>query len=335
MKRVVRALACVVACAALGGGLAAREQAAPPPAAGSTPPPWAYPVNPPAMPGAAPAAQPPSDEPPRSLPGTAITLTLAQTRDAFNVPDWRPAEHPPMPEVVSHGRKPDLRACGYCHLPNGQGRPENSAVAGLPAAYIAQQMADYKAGLRKSAEPKMGPPNAMIAVAKAATDEDIRIAAEYFASVAFRPWVRVVEAATVPTSKVSASMWVATDGTEPIGSRIVEVPENLERTSLRDPGSGFVAYVPPGSIRKGEVLVTTGGAGKTAACGICHGADLKGLGPVPPLAGRSPSYVVRQMYDMQHGVRRGAWSDLMKAAVAKLTIDDMVSIAAYTASRKP
>jgi cytochrome c553 len=87
-----------------------------------------------------------------------------------------------------------------------------------------------------------------------------------------------------------------------------------------------------GSIKKGEALVTNG-SGKTTACGVCHGADLKGLGPVPGLAGRSPSYLVRQLYDMQQGARKGTWTDLMKPVVAKLTQDDMLNIAAYTSSR--
>jgi cytochrome c553 len=93
--------------------------------------------------------------------------------------------------------------------------------------------------------------------------------------------------------------------------------------------------VPVGSIKKGEALVTTGGNGRTVACTVCHGADLKGLGPVPQIAGRSPSYLVRQLYDMQHGVRAGDWSPLMKQSVAKLTIDDLISIGAYAASRQP
>jgi cytochrome c553 len=122
--------------------------------------------------------------------------------------------------------------------------------------------------------------------------------------------------------------------TESIGRRIIETPEDLERTELRDAASGFVAYVPVGSIAKGEALVA-GAAGKTTACGICHGVDLKGLGPVPGLAGRSPSYIVRQLYDIQHGVRNGAWTELMKSVVAQLTEEDMVAIAAYTASRAP
>jgi cytochrome c553 len=125
-------------------------------------------------------------------------------------------------------------------------------------------------------------------------------------------------------------------GTEPIGQRIIEAPEKTEETeNLRNPHSGFVAYVPPGSIKKGETLVTTGGGGKTTACGQCHGASLDGLGPVPGIAGRSPSYIVRQLHDMQTGARKGEWTELMKPVVDKLTADDMLNIAAYTASRTP
>ena len=297
------------------------------------PPPWAYTVNPPPTPGATPA---PVDPAPKQIPGTTVTYTVAQTRDAFNPPDWESYGHPAMPEAVAHGRRPEMRACGFCHLVNGQGRPENAALAGLPAAYIVQQMADFKNGDRKSAEPRMSPPNAMIQDAKAATDAEIKDAAAYFSSFAFKKWIRVVEAKDVPQSRIAGSMHVPTnDGTEPLGQRIIELPEDLARTELRDAASGFVAYVPVGSIKKGESLVKTGGAGKTMACGACHGADLKGLGPVPPLAGRSPSYTVRQLFDLQQGVRKGTWSALMKSAVEKLTIDDMIAIAAYTSSREP
>jgi cytochrome c553 len=255
---------------------------------------------------------------------------VAQTRDAFNPPDWHPNDHPPMPDAVAHGRPKEMRACGFCHLVNGQGRPENASLAGLPAAYIIQQMADFKNGDRKSAEPKMGPPAAMIQDAKAAHDDEIKAAAAYFSSFPFKKWIRVVEAKDVPKSRVAGSMHVPTnDGTEPLGQRIIELPENLERTELRDASSGFVAYVPAGSIKKGASLV------KTMACGTCHGAGLKGLGPVPPLAGRSPSYTVRQLFDLQQGVRKGTWSPLMKASVEKLTMDDMIAIAAFTSSREP
>ena len=303
-----------------GGMLASPQQNA-------TPPGWAYPVNPPAPAGGAAPAAP--DTSSKTVPGSTVSMTLAQTRDLFNVPDWHPDNHPSAPEIVLHGRKPDVRACGYCHLPNGQGRPENSSLAGLPAAYIVQQMADFKNGLRKSSEPKMGPPAAMLALAKAATDTDNRPAAEYFASFRMKPWIRVVEANTVPKTKVQASMWVAADGTEPVGTRIVEVPEDLGRTELRDSASGFVAYVPVGSIKKGEALA------KAGQCAMCHGADLKGLGPLPGIAGRSPSYMARQLFDFKTGNRKGEWSPLMKASVEKLTESDLVNLAAYAASLAP
>jgi cytochrome c553 len=314
------ALACV---GGIASGVAAR--------AADVPPPWAFAVNPP-------GTQPPADDGvPRHVPNSSLALTLTQIRDLFTVPDWHPDDHPPMPEIVAHGRKPAVFACGYCHLPNGLGRPENSSLAGLPAAYIVQQVADFKSGARRSAEPASLPVNLMIAVAKAASDEEVKAAAEYFAALKPRPWIRVVETAVVPKTHVAGWMLVASEGgaSEPIGQRVIEMPEHLERTELRDASSGFVAYVPVGSIEKGEALVVTGGAGKTIQCAICHGPELKGLGPIPGLAGRSPSYIVRQLYDIKHGVRAGPSAELMKAVVARLTEEDMIAIAAYTASRAP
>jgi cytochrome c553 len=200
-------------------------------------------------------------------------------------------------------------------------------------------MADMRAGLRRSADPNMRPPAAMLAIAKASTPEEDRAAGEYFASFPYTKWVRVVETATVAKMRVTGAVPVPIvgdgAGTEPIGTRILESPEDVGRAELRDSASGFVAYVPPGSIARGRTLATTGGGGRTVACGTCHGADLKGLGAVPPLAGRSPTYTVRQLFDLQHGTRRGPWAPLMKAAVEKLTLDDMVALAAYTASLEP
>lgn len=304
------------------------------------PPVWAYPTNPPPVPGAPPTPPALDMNAPHKVPGSDKTMTLAQIRDAFNVPDWHPEGHPPMPEVVGKGRRPDVRGCGYCHYPNGKGRPENAGIAGLPAAYIVQQMADFKSGARKSSEPRMVPPNLMIQTAKAATDEEVRIAAEYFAALEWTPWIKVVEATNVPKSRIAGGMFVPVEGPgagmEPLGQRILEMPEFPERTELlRDDAAPFIAYVPVGSIKRGQALVTNGGGGKTTACAICHGANLEGIGPIPPLAGRSPSYTVRQLLDIQRGNRNGLWADLMKPVVAKLTLDDMINIAAYTASRVP
>jgi cytochrome c553 len=243
-----------------------------------------------------------------------------------------------MPELVARGRRPDVRACGLCHYPNGKGRQENAGISGLPVSYFIQQMNDFASGRRKSAEPRKNNTNLMIAIAKAMTPEEIRVTAEYFGSMKWTPWVRVVETATVPKVESRGGIWVPLPSgeKEPIGVRIIETPENAERTEiLRDPRSGFIAYVPVGSVGKGEALVKTGGNGKTVACGLCHGADLEGLGPVPGIAGRSPSYLVRQMYDMQAGARSGEWAELMAPVVAKLTDEDFVNISAYVSSRTP
>ena len=51
--------------------------------------------------------------------------------------------------------------------------------------------------------------------------------------------------------------------------------------------------------------------GKTTACGTCHGLDLHGVADVPPIAGRSPSYLARQLFDIQRKTRNGVSAQLM------------------------
>jgi cytochrome c553 len=303
------------------------------------PPSWAYGFDSPPRPSATLAplgAQEPDDGAIRHLPGSAFSFTLTQVRDSYGPADWFPGDHPLMPEIVAHGHKPEVRACSFCHYPNGKGRPENGGVAGLPYEYILQQMADFKNGLRHSADPRKPNTHFMIDFARAMTDDEMKDAARYFSSMRWTPWVKVIETETVPKTHIAGGMFLRLEGdaTEPIGQRIIETPVNAETTEeLRDPRSGFIAYVPVGSIKKGEALVMKGGAGKTTQCTICHAADLQGLGPVPGLAGRSPSYLVRQLYDIQSGTRSGLWSSLMRPVVANMTPDDMLSIAAYLASR--
>jgi cytochrome c553 len=280
---------------------------------------------------------PPDDGTLRRVPDSDAAFTLTQLRDLFFAPDWHPGDHPPLPSVVSRGRKPDVFACGMCHRADGPGGPENSSLAGLPKAYIIEQMADFKSGARKSSVPERLPPQLMASLSRAATDAEVESAAAYFSALRPRAIIRVVETDTVPKTRVAGWHLAAVEGggTEPIGRRIIEVPEDLERFVSRDARSRFIAYVPVGSIRKGRALATDGGGGTTVQCGTCHGPDLKGLGPIPGIAGRSPSYFVRQLYDFQHGARAGAGSALMKPTVEKLTASDMLSLAAYAASLRP
>jgi cytochrome c553 len=299
------------------------------------PPDWAYGVQ-------TPAVKPPTEPKPNAdaalhLPGSTLTFTLAQVSARFGPADWFPGDHPQMPDIVANGRKPDIWACSLCHYPNGKGRPENASVVGYNRDYFIQQMRDFKNGNRSSADPRKGNTKLMIAYAKAMTDAELEASADYFSGMRWTPWIKVVETKTIPKMYTSIGMFLPLPGDEkePLGNRIVETPVNAEATEvLRDPRSGFIAYAPVGSVKKGEALVTKE-TGKTIPCGVCHGTDLKGLGPVPGIAGRSPSYLVRQLYDMQQGTRKGLWSDLMKPVVSKLTQEDMLNIAAYTASRQP
>lgn len=312
------------------------------------PPPWAYGfIDPPAhehLSGAPLPAAPSNggtaaapDVRPRSLPGTTRQFTLAQIRDSFGPADWYPDDHPAMPAIVAHGKQPDVPACALCHYPNGKGRPENAPLAGLPMSYFIEQLHDFRDGKRGSADPRKPNTSRMIAAARQMTDAEIQAAAEYFSSMKPTPWIRVVEAERTPKTVPSGGMFVSAEegGQELLGQRILEIPEDREAVeTLRNPRVGFVAYVPIGSIDKGKDLVTTG-ASKTLVCATCHGVGLSGTDKVPALAGRSPSYIVRQMFDIKAGTRNGATAQLMKPVVANLDHRDMLAIAAYLASLSP
>jgi len=293
------------------------------------PPAWAYPVNPPDF------KPPPDDGTLRRVPDSTASMTLTQVRDLFYAPDWHHGDHPPMPEVVASGRKPNVFACGVCHRADGPGGPENAYLMGLPAAYIVQQLVDFKSGARKSSVPDRIPTKLKTTLAANVTDAEVQAAAAYFSALKPRAVIRVVETEMVPKTIVSGWFLTAlnTDEKEPTGDRIIEVPENLEQFVSRDTRSRFIAYVPTGSIEKGRALAASGD--QAVRCGTCHGPDLKGLGEVPGIAGRSPSYIVRQLYDFKHGTRAGADSAQMKPSVEKLSIRDMISLAAYAASLAP
>jgi cytochrome c553 len=269
---------------------------------------------------------------PLHLDGSTGEFTAAQVNDGFSPADWFPNEHPQMPEIVAKGRRADIRACALCHYPTGQGRAENASVDALPVEYFLQQLKDFAAGSRKSADTRKQNTGAMASIAKAMTEDEMKAAADYYAQISFKPWIKVQESTTAPKTRTNVGLFLALEGTEtePLGARIIEVPLSAEMTeTYRNPHSGFIAYAPIGSVKKGEALA------KAGQCTLCHGPDLKGVGPVPPIAGRSPSYMMRQMYDMQQGTRKGLWTGLMKPVVAPLSEENLLDLAAYVASRTP
>jgi cytochrome c553 len=268
-----------------------------------------------------------------TISGSNRQYTEAQINDRFNPPDWFPEEHPPMPRVVANGRPPSVFACALCHLPTGDGHPESSNLAGLPETYLVNQMYAFRSGDRRNARS-----TPMRTIAEAISDEEIKESARYFAALKPRAgYVKVAETDAVTASYVAAGGMRLTKpgGTqEPIGNRIIVLPQNPETVELRDPRAGFIDHVPPGSIKRGEELATTAG-GKTTPCLVCHGRDLKGLADIPGIAGREATYLFRQMKDIRERNRKGGMAVLMAGIVEPLSDDDLIALAAYAASREP
>src|SRR6185436_6863167 len=213
----------------------------------------------------------------------------------------------------------------------GSGHPESADLTGFTPDYILQQLEDFRTQKRKDSARMNG-------IVQGLSDEEMKKAADYFATLKPQVWTKVVEAAMVPKTFVGAGrMRFVSPGSEmeAIGTRIITIPQEQERATRRDPHSGFTAYVPPGSLAKGKALVDNGGNGRTLQCTICHGDNLQGMGNVPRIAGLHPIYIARQLLLFKDGFRNGPDAQLMKKPVEKLTDDDIVSLAAYVASLPP
>jgi cytochrome c553 len=296
---------------------------------------WAFP---PAAAADAPPGTRPSTKPKMVRPpGVAPSKLETETRNIGRAVDWRPAEHAPMPAAVAGTGREGALACGYCHLPDGQGRPENASLAGLPADYLLTQVAAFAKDQRGENAGPRSPAALMHQAALQVTSEEIADAAAYFAKVKYVSRIKVTEAATIPKVLAGNSIYHLSPagGREPLGQRIIEVPDNFEQFELRDGHGAYTAYVPPGAVGRGLAFSASGGGGKSLPCESCHGAGLKG-GPIaPPLAGRSPSYLFRQLYLMQTGNRKNPRSILMGPVVRQMTMADMIDVSAYAGSLTP
>jgi len=327
-----------VALVAVATAAVMAQQNAPAPPTGPIPPglpEWAY--TPP-VPGAPPppSALPTDDNAVVSIPGTTKTFTRGQLRALKETMDWYPEDRRggTPPDIARFGKQ-GVRQCTLCHLPDGSGRPENAPISSYSVTYFVQQMEDFRNGLRKSSDPRKANTNTMIGFAKATTREEDVAAAEYFAQQPYPRRIKVVESKTAPKVRMQGGMHMAIPaneggGMEPIhADEIVEVPDDNLRAEARDTRMAWTAYVPPGTLSRGKQLAAK------AQCGMCHGANLEGIGAVPALAGRSPSYTMRQLFDFKTGVRRGPWGELMRPVVANLSVQDLLALSAYAASIQP
>jgi len=271
------------------------------------------------------------------VPNSSARFSLEQAADRFAPLDWHPNGHPTMPPVVASGRAPALWACAWCHLPNGMGRPENAILAGLPAGYVEAQMSAFRSGARQSALASYAPAKSMHTVAMSASDSDVAVAARYFAALPYQRRLKVIEATEVPRTREAGYVHVVIPGggTERLGERVIEGPPDSERHELRDDGLVYVAYVPPGSIARGRRIATKGADSLTPPCISCHGPTLSGTDTIPPLAGRHPVYLIRQLYGFKTGARATPSSAPMQVIAARLSLDDMIAVAAYAATLTP
>jgi cytochrome c553 len=291
---------------------------------------WAYPTSKegfemPAGPG------------PFHVPGSSLAFTEKEVNDDENPVDWFPSDHAPPPFVVSHQRPNGATPCAECHLHNGHGFLGAADLNGLAASYIVEQVKAFRSGDRRSAQPDRPDTNEMIKVAKRVSDPDLEAAAAYFAALPRQTRLRVIESGDVPVTKPDKYGWLdlaPAAGREPIGVRVIEVSEDTRSGLLGDDHVNFIDYAPPGSVERGEALARTGGPGGQP-CRSCHGPDLRGVGYVPPLSGRSAPYLARMLWDIKSGARRGSTVAQMQAPARGLTEGDIVDITAYLASLTP
>lgn len=269
------------------------------------------------------------------IPRSTRQFTQKEAYNRFAPVDWFPDASRKAPPIVAEGRRPTNFSCGFCHMLDGEGRPENATLAGLSAPYIARQLRAFRDQTRLSSNPR-SKTNSMHNVAKGLTDEEIEAAATYYATRRTRRPNRVIESTTVPKHRLENVILVRDGtGTEPLDGRLIEMPDDTERHELHDPSVRYTTWVPMGALARGQRLVTGGIAGPTTACATCHGPSLLGVGDVPPIAGRSPSYVLRQLINFKTGARNDAIGLLMKPVVTPMELDDMVAIAAYVGSLPP
>ena len=243
-----------------------------------------------------------------------------------------PAPQPGVPVIVAAGKGQDVRPCNTCHTISGMGQPESANLRGLLVAYFVRQMQDFRSGQRG------GPRSAaMVTFAKGLSDDEVREIATYYSGLKPTQWTRLSESNVAPKTIVgrnSARVKVEGTDTEEVGKRIIEFA-NSPAAVRQTAEPAFIAFVPDGSLSSGRTLVNTGGGGKTTACATCHGDRLQGKDDVPGIAGRSPVYVARQLYQFKTDIRKGPYADMMKNVAANLSDDDIIAVSSYVASLDP
>jgi cytochrome c553 len=180
----------------------------------------------------------------------------------------------------------------------------------------------------------------MIKIARAMTDQEIDDTAKYFSQQKLKRRVYVIDQLRIPRAEPAAWIYVEHAGTEDLDGRLLEVTQDLTRHERRDDRLEYLAYVPPGALARGKSLALGGKSSadnqqRTVACTQCHLGNLKGTDQIPPIAGRSPTYLLRQLLAFRNGARVNEKSAQMNPVVEKLTLEEMIDVVAYVSSLYP
>ena len=270
---------------------------------------------------------------PFHMPGSSLTLTRAEVQKAVGPIDWHPEDHPLPPAIVAGSVGAKVTPCAECHALNGAGFPGSADLAGLPSAYIVEQVMAFRSGERRSGDPGQPDTAEMIKVARKVAPDALKEAADYYAALPRPHWLSVAETTRAPRTVPDRYGWLDPapgGGVEPLGGRVVELSDDLPRTFLDDDHVILRDYVPLGAIARGKRVAD--GAGGGIACRSCHGPELRGEGAAPPIAGRPAAYLARTLWDIRLGARRNAGVAPMRAVAGGLSSAQVRDLSAYLAS---
>jgi len=217
------------------------------------PPAWAYAIAPAAPAGNAPAAPAAPDTSLKHLPGSTLEFTRAQISDAFGPADWYPGDHPKMPDVVAHGRRPDVRACSLCHYPNGKRPPRKRRRRRSPGNLFPPTDGRFQ---------ERQPQERGAAEGQYKYHDYNRQGHDRGRNQSRRRVLQLHEVDALdqsggnqhmPKTRIAGGMFLTLEGNEkePLGQRIIETPVNAEGTEvLRDARSGLSPMCPWAASRK-------------------------------------------------------------------------------------
>ena len=245
------------------------------------------------------------------------------------------------PRVVAHGQAVGPNPCATCHLFNGAGSLGVPDLAGLPAAYMIEQIGQFRSGRRHSSEE-------MMAVAKGLGDAEFARACAYYAKPP-RAWRRcnVVETARVPLTQPDryGMLTVLSGGrTEPhrrpdhrgcrrLGHAVFpggsgcgdDAGRAFRRRRVRAEGRRCTRHGSGAQRGRGRPILRALPRDAFAWRRPCAG----------PLAGRSAACLARAMEDIRTGARGGRTVAPMRPIARGLSATDVRNVAAYLASLKP